>query len=449
MVNVRKSIRTLKAIFICIIVVLHSCTHPSPIREVLSSSIVDFNSIQDEIDQLMEIYVETGNYNGTVLVAQGDQILLNKGYGLYDLEDSIVCRPEDKFELGSIAKIMTATSILILEENGLLGTDDSLNQYLPSFPHASEITLKQLLTHSSGLADYDFSLVFESLDEIIASFDTLKLEYKPGSLSTYCTSDYMLLRKVVENVSGLNHQAFVQKYIFDELGLRSSGYNYDSISVEGLNKGYWNSSAGVIPADSPPKIDQGSLYSTAQDLHQFIGELFKGGLLPQSSRDVMMMEHMPDFSDKDQAWGLGWAIDTLSGERRYWHNGHIHGFCGIISYFPRTEISIVVLSNIQNNSPVEKIAANLTRILSGESYEVPIIKEAIELDPEYMKSIVGRYIFDDEFDIVLSLDKEQLFIQGAGQPKLQLFAGEDNRFFIKEADLEIEIGTDDDDGLRN
>ena len=185
------------------------------------------------MDQIVTSYVTSGKFMGSVLVARGDQILLNKGYGSANLEWNIPNDPSTKFRLGSLTKQFTAASILLLEERGKLSVSDPVKKYLPDAPAAwDKITLYNLLTHTSGIPsftgfpDYAESEPFATTPaNLVARFRDKPLEFEPGTKWNYSNSGYALLGYLIEKVSGESYADFVQKNIFTPLGMKDSGYD--------------------------------------------------------------------------------------------------------------------------------------------------------------------------------------------------------------------------------
>jgi len=239
------------------------------------------NDLVTKVDAYMNAQVKTGRYNGSVLIAKNNQILVKKGYGVYDIALDVSARPDHKYELGSIAKTFTALSIMLLYEDGKITFSDPLSKFLPGFPNGKNITIHHLLTHTSGLHDYDNRLVFQSLDEIIDSFKNEKVEFQPGERAMYCSAGYYLLRKIVEITSGMDHQKFVEENIFKKLNMTSSGFVRDREIIPNLGKGYFNGSDGLIYPSYSEKEEQGSLYSNIGDLYLLNQALYSERLLSE------------------------------------------------------------------------------------------------------------------------------------------------------------------------
>ena len=234
---------------------------------------------QDEsrYDKFVQYYVTTQNFMGTVIVARDNEILFNKGFGSANLEWDIPNSPTTKFRLGSVTKQFTAASILLLEERGKLKIDDPINKYLPDAPDAwDKITIFNLLTHTSGIPNFtNFpeyqkeQLTAHTPKQIVDIFRDKPLDFKSGERMSYSNSGYILLGYLLEKVSGETYQDFLQKNIFDPLGMKDSGYDSNSAIIPNRASGYSPGPDGLINAgyvDMSIPLSAGALYSTTEDL---------------------------------------------------------------------------------------------------------------------------------------------------------------------------------------
>lgn len=407
---------------------------------LLFSGFSQTDDITAEVAGLMEAHVATGNYNGTVLIARGDDILVNSGFGIYDLENGTKASTQHKYELGSIAKSFSAIAIMQLQEKGLLSIDDKISKYLPDFPNGDKIALHHLLTHSSGIEEFENHLVFKSLDDIIRSVKDKPLMFSPGERAEYSTSGFVILRKIIEMLTGKNHQQYVVDNIMKPAGMNQSGYNHGDEKIENLGAGYWNGEDGLEAPQQYDKSVQGSLYSTSGDLLLLAKALKNNTLLSEASKEQMFTPRVKDAgvtSGMGHSFGYGWAVDESFGKRRVWHNGHIFGFCAMLAMYPDDDVTIIVLSNVQNNSPVEKISEALAAIVFGEEYALPKIRKEVALKPDQLLKLVGTYEYSPDFLIEVTVSNGKIYLQGTGQPQLRLRPMNEFQFFLKEADLEI------------
>ena len=229
------------------------------------------------MDQVVQSYVNNQSFMGSVLVARGSQVLLNKGYGSADLEWNIPNSPTTKFRLGSITKQFTAASILLLEQRGKLNINDPVKKYLPDAPAAwDKITVFHLLTHTSGIPSFTSFPDYAKLEpfpttaeQLVARFKDKPLDFAPGEKWSYSNSGYVLLGYLMEKITGASYEKFVSENIFVPLGMKDSGYDSNSAVIAHRASGYVHGTngfenAGFIHMSVPHAA--GALYSTTEDL---------------------------------------------------------------------------------------------------------------------------------------------------------------------------------------
>ena len=184
------------------------------------------SGLEAEIDAYIEPFVKAAGFSGTLLIAKGGEVLVNKGYGMANYEWDVPNTPKTIFQIASVSKSFTAAAIMILEERGLLSIDDPLAKFIPDYPSGDRITVHHLLTHTSGIPnvnefpDYDRKSRFPiTLEQIIAMFKNKALEQEPGGGYRYSNSNYNLLAYIIEMVSGESYSDFLRTSIFEPLGM--------------------------------------------------------------------------------------------------------------------------------------------------------------------------------------------------------------------------------------
>lgn len=396
------------------------------------------------MDQVIRSFVSKKQFMGTVLVARGDHVLLSKGYGFANLEWGIPNSPDTKFRLGSITKQFTAASILLLQERGKLSVHDLLKKYVPDAPPAwDKITLFNLLTHTSGipnftaLPDYrSFSLLPQTPAQLLARFRDKPLDFEPGTRWSYSNSGYAVLGYVIEKVSAESYAQFVQKNIFDRLGMRDSGYDSNSKIIERRASGYVLSSSGLLNAsyvDMTVPFAAGGLYSTTLDLWRWERALFGGRLLSPASLEQMVTPFKHDY-----AFGL--EVHTMNGVEVIEHSGGINGFNTALAYYPQIELAVVVLGNVNGTAP-DQIAEYLGALAQGKPVELPSERRTVSVDARILAGYVGDYALNPKFLISITRDGDRLFEQATGQPKLEIFPSSEKEFFLKVVDAQITFVT--------
>jgi CubicO group peptidase (beta-lactamase class C family) len=354
-----------------------------------------------QVDAYLAPLVATGNFAGVALIARGDQVLLNKGYGLASIEHDLAHTPQSRFQIASVSKPITATAVLKLVEAGRLELDAPISKVLPDYPRGGEITIRQLLTHTAGIPDVnqlpvyaDLQLKARTTGDIVAAFKDRPLAFPPGSRNTYSNSHYALLAHIIEKVSGQTYGEFLQAQVLGPAGMASSGHRGDlSLILPHMCEGYVP--VGRTGLARAPwlhwsvKTGNGSLYATAGDLHRFVRAYFGGRLLrPDTVREATT--HVAPALG-----GLGWVIDEHLGRRRIQHAGRSPGYTAQLNYYPDEQLTVVVLSNVYASVP-GRAAEALAALALGEPHtplsfsDAPPAKATVE-------RVVGRYRFGQDF----------------------------------------------------
>ena len=316
-------------------------------------------------------------FSGSALVAYKGNVVSSKGYGYANYDYLIENTPKSKFNIGSITKQITAAAIYILVEQGLLKTSDTLAKHLPNLPTDwNQVTIIQLLTHTSGIPDYVGLVDWQTtgkyfhkpLDIVSMVFDK-PLDFKPGSNYSYCATGYMLLGILVELISEINYSNFLKEYIFDVLQLTDTGVYHNNLVLPARVSGYEIHGACVANQESFDMsfaFATGDLYSTIEDLYLWHKALFTGELLLSSSLKGMMTP-----SAVYSGYGSGLEITDYRGGRVIGHKGEIGCFSSIIRNHINEDLQIIVLSNLESCDipDIEKIATTLAdAVLEGSFF---------------------------------------------------------------------------------
>ncbi len=397
------------------------------------------------MEQIVESEVTNHQFMGAVLVAKGDHILLNKGYGSANLEWAIPNSPTTRFRLGSITKQFTAASILLLEERGKLKTGDPVKTYMPNAPAAwDKITIYNLLTHTSGIPNFtsfpdyrDTEAKSTTPEKLVERFRNKPLEFEPGSKWNYSNSGYVLLGYLIEKISGQTYQQFVEQNIFTPLTMKDSGYDSNTAIILHRASGYTPSEHGIVNAsyvDMTIPFSAGALYSTTEDLLRWEHGLFGGKVLSAASLKKMMTPFKENY-------GCGLSIKEVNGHKKIDHGGGIEGFNTELAYWPDDQLVVIALANLNGMAP-EEIADRLAATVHGEKVTLTTERKEIKLAPELLRTYIGEYELAPGAVMSITLNGSQLETQLTGQPKIPVYAETENRFFVKVVDAQLEFTKD-------
>lgn len=305
-----------------------------------------------DIDALMRDY--SGNVpGGSVLVVRDDKVVFAKGFGLANIEEKTAASAQTHYRLASVTKQFTAAAILTLQEQGRLSLDDSVRKHLPSLPpYADAITIRQLLTHSSGLIDYE-DIIPEGTTKQLKDVDVLRLlesshptYFTPGSGYRYSNTGYALLALIIERASGKTFPHFLRESIFVPIGMKTAVAHEEGItSVPNRAYGYSREGERWARTDqslTSAVLGDGGIYASLDDLAQWLRALDRGKFAEATVPRV-------NTATAGTRYGYGWRIagDVVS------HTGETRGFRNALVRFPDRKLSVVVLTNRNEGEPYE------------------------------------------------------------------------------------------------
>ncbi|MDA0379046.1 MAG: serine hydrolase [Bacteroidetes bacterium] len=300
-------------------------------------------------DPLFAAYDGKAVPGAAVLVVQNGEAVHRATYGMADLEGGLAVSAETNFRLASVTKQFTATAILLLVKDGVLGLDDPVDGILSGMPAVADpITVRHLLQHQSGLQDYE-NLIPDGFQGQVHDADVLELisgtdslYFPPGTDYRYSNTGYALLALIVEKRSGLTFPDFLATRIFTPLGMEHSLAFVDGLTaVPHRAFGYVVENGQASFRDqsrTSAVLGDGGIYSSLRDLQRWDAALSTDQLLTDSLRTLM-------FTPGLNGYGFGWRIDTFAGHRRYGHTGSTSGFRNVIHRYPDLGLTVIILTN--------------------------------------------------------------------------------------------------------
>jgi CubicO group peptidase (beta-lactamase class C family) len=334
------------------------------------------------IDQAMNRAVELGwTPGGVVAVSEDGKIVFAKGYGHANLETGTPATPDTVFRIGSLTKQFTAASVLLLEQDGRLKLDNPVALYLPEFPQTDKTTILQLLTQTSGIADYVgrayeretlFSHTTEQLVAYVLAASPLHT-FPPGTQWQYSSSNYVLAGAIVERVSGMSLRAFLKARIFDPLGMRNTALDDSRDVVPNRASGYDRAASGftntrAISMTVP--FAAGAMRSTAGDLLVWMDALTHGRVLDGAHYRMMTtparlsngssaFQVLPDGSRREVSYGMGLFVTGDPRRPDLGHGGAIDGFTSQLGVYGQSGVAVAILLNTSPNEhlPINDVLA--------------------------------------------------------------------------------------------
>lgn len=409
----------------------------------LPAAAADFSAAR--LDRQAQAYFDQNYFNGSVLVAKDGKTLLAKGYGMANFEWNLPNAANTKFRLGSITKQFTSMVVMQLQEKRKLKVEDLISKYIDGAPDRwKAITIHHLLTHTSGVPnftsfpDYVKTMVVPSPpSESLKRFIDKPLDFDPGTKWSYSNSGYILLGIIIEKTSGMKYEDCVRQNIFEPLGMKDSGYDWNGTVLANRASGYERGpkelrNASYIDMSIPHAA--GALYSTAEDLKKWDEGLMTEKLLPKAALDKM-------FTPFKNNYAYGWSVEQKDGKQVISHGGGINGFATMIVRVPSERLLVVALANVLPGEP-GKLADDLRKLALGIDVPVPAPRKEISLPTEVLDEYVGEYVLAPVFSITFTREGNQLMTQATGQGKLPIFAEAKDKFFLKVVDAQVTFERD-------
>jgi D-alanyl-D-alanine carboxypeptidase len=344
---------------------------PANVRAATASALPT-GQITADIASVMRRYNIPG---ATIEIIQDGHVVYAHAFGLRDIASGAATQDDTHYEIGSITKQFTAAAILQLHEAGKVDLDAKVAIYVPSAPHANEITVRQLLTQTSGLPDYldvpgiDTTKLV-TFEQLMASVAGKPLQFAPGGGWRYSNTNYVILGRIIENVSGERYEAYVQKHILDPLGMTQTFTIGDESSIPGMAFGYQLVDGHLSPVRGP--ISQsygwsaGDLVSTVGDVAKWSDALQNGRVV--SPQDYALMTTSQPTTQGDSGYGFGLFIDSVYDQRRIGHTGGDPGFTAANEYFPKQNVRIIALTNDGNDNGHPEAGEILTTVAFGDLF---------------------------------------------------------------------------------
>lgn len=360
------------------------------------------NALFNRIDSYLNQSVANG-YSGSVLVAQDGQIILSKGYGWADRSNKIKNTPSTVFNIGSVTKQFTAAAILKLMEEEKLDVTDKIETYFPeATSDKKDITIHQLLTHTSGVSPQTGGFRYNEASKtaFLEEFFQADLLYAPGTKHTYANANYIVLAAIVEHVSQQDYETYLREHFWKPLQMDHTGYKGISFNSEQLAHGYyfhftdgkwndWGTTQNHLPYNNNHwySIGKGDIYSTVEDLYKWHLALEQNNVLQPETKKLMEMAHTPENEEKTSFYGYGWAIfNAFENKKVVTHNGSNGIFFSDFVRFVEDDLVVISLSNSILNHQSENIAWEISATIMDDAHRPRIVpKNTYELVFDFMK----------------------------------------------------------------
>lgn len=417
----------------------------------------------EQIDELLSMLSKQSQFSGSVLIADKGKILLEKGYGIANEEFGQTLNENSIYELASVSKQFTAMGVVILKEKGKLSFDDKLTKFIPELKQYDNVSIRNLLNHTSGIPDYlsqiqptlfDKSKINTNKDIIdLLAKNKLPLLFAPGAKFEYSNTGYALLASVIERAAGQSYAAFLEKSVFKPLKMKNTfvysrrlrprkidnyafGYVYSSDTKRNVLPDSIDPQSFVIYLDGV--VGDGGVNSTVIDLFKWDRALTQSKLVTkQSLSEVFSPAVLADGIETD--YGFGWFVEN---DKNYGkivqHSGSVPGYKTYIERHLDADKTIIIL---QNNENVVLPKKNIREILYNQPVSKMYYKQTV-LSSESANKFTGEYQSTSEKENIISITKgDDWLIYNATKQKwgLKFYPASETFYFVKEPMFNIQI----------
>ncbi len=355
---------------------------------------------------------------GSLAISKHNQLVYQKafGYSLLNQSEKKISTTETFYRIGSVTKTFTAVLVFQFIEKGQLSLDDHLNKFFSEVPNSELITVRNLLNHSSGLANYSDKTDFQqwkyekkSKKDLLAIIEKYKPQFKPGKKHQYSNTNFFLLSLILEKISGESYQKLLQKNIFQKINLKNTYYEEAKDSIRKKSKSYkytggnWNQEREDIAENH---LGAGVIVSNTSDLLKFIDTLFSYQLIEKKSLNLM--------TSFDKDYGLGIFKFQFDSSLAYGQEGRINEYYTTLIHFPDVGLSIAYCTN-GILYPRDDIISAVVAICLENNYKLPHFN-GVKINDKKLTGLLGTYASNTmPIQVTCKADNNQLIVETQGK----------------------------------
>ncbi len=398
------------------------------------------------IDKLMSSQFKPNEPGANVLVAKGGKILYHKAFGMANMELNVPSDTGMVYYIASNTKQFTAVAILQLMEKGMISLDDTLGKYVKSSPPVSQITIRQLLSHTSGLNGngYRDSLNIPKGNTRQAEAErnaARNMAFPSGSKWMYNNANFQVLGYIIEKLTGKTYEQYIKENIFIPAGMTTAIVaSGDEALVKGRPAGYGILRKGIVNYplhDIQGFYASGGILASAMDMYRW-NQALKSGILLQ--KKTLELAFTPAILNNGQAarYGFGWRIENLRGSVYYQHGGAVPGFISETFYLPSEDVYVVILINSES----AVIPQVLSRIAAAELTAKPYKFEQSAIAAQNLGKYAGVYENDRAEKVNITEADGKVYWQRVGGKKYEVMQSVTDEFYFEKDFLWLEFQRD-------
>lgn len=419
--------------------------------------------LEGQIDKIFKEWDSTESPGGVIGVFDKGKLVFSKAYGMASLEYDVVNTTQTVFNIASVTKQITAYTMVLLEQQGKLSIDDDVRKYLPEVPDfGTTITIRHLLTHTSGLRNFQNILAMagwrsgESMtnDDLLRYISKQKeLNFPVGEEYLYCNTGFNLITAIVERITDQTFQQWTKENIFDPLGMDHTSYRED---MEVIHKNTATSYDGSLgqgfrqPLKYWTYMGNGNVYTTVGDLAKWLNNFRKPALGGEAGIKRLLEEGVLN-NGKGTGYALGIGVGEYRGLKRVSHGGSVGGYRSSLMYYPEKEVGVILIANFSSAGAGGKATA-VADIYLKDDFPQPKpapreplshLDKAVTISNKAFDACAGEYLVDG-IRVKLYREGDQFFVHPINYaPVMPLLAASEKSFFVKEAPISIWVNMND------
>lgn len=339
----------------------------------------------------------------SVIVIKNGEIEFAKSYGYADLENNILATPKTNYRIASVTKQFTAMGVMILINQGKLTYQTKLTDIFPEFPrYGKDITVRQLLTHRSGLVKYnrfieeDRTQQMLDIDVLNGLLTTDSTYFQPNTKYAYSNTGYAVLAQIIEKVSGMSFPDFMKKEIFRPLKMRHSTILEIGKEIKHRAYGHIVKGNAITPKDQSLTSaiqGDGGVYASVMDYYQWDKALYSDKLIPQHELDDAFYNYDENGKSQERGYGYGWGVNYHKGIKILQHGGSSTGFGSYVIRIPSANLSVAIFTNRNKRGQgLSNRAKALVSLFSNRKFQMPFeIVLEMEIDQNGIESGINKY----------------------------------------------------------
>ncbi|MEM7513659.1 MAG: serine hydrolase [Bacteroidota bacterium] len=385
------------------------------------------------LTSIIEEYVSDTSPGMAVLATKNGEVVYEYAQGLSDFSSGEKLSTDQVFRIGSVTKQFTAVAIMKLAEEGKLQLDDNVSMYIGEEQTAPDISIRQLLQHTSGLgnqqdlAEFRMDNIKEVPEEMIAPILGSTLKFPAGSGYSYSNLGYVLLGHIIEEASSKSYENYLRDEFFGPLKMSDTGFEYITDFSSNMAKGHspdGKTFKYAEPINMEVPFAAGGMVSGLHDLAKWNKAVMGGKVISQVNVDQLQTTHVL-ANGKLTGYSQGWQIGNIQGVKTVKHDGIVNGFTAMAIYLPTEDLFVAALSNCDESRDIEIPTSKIAAALMGK----PFRSEPLSLSMEALKKYQGTYQNGGKEMQIVAHDDVLMYYRKGGT-KTPLLPTEDGEFLL-------------------